>query len=758
MGFHEIDEFMSLKLSNKDINLLSGGAKKVRRKASRPGSVAHGSAAVPLKVSAEIRPETLAVLVTTDPTYVQWLRVTLLRVLIKTPALGRLKGSVNFELSQTFEFLGFENFEEFAASRTLSQIGADLAPILTAWESALDPERRFPAVLRANLQALASIVGLGEIESDLLGFGVLIHSENTLETGCNLLGGHLTGFNLERVLAPILGHKPAMVAHALQRSAKLATTGLLSVEISAQYGLLQMLDLMTPTFASRMLMPQTDIRDVVEAFVRMQAPGHLTPMDYEHAKDNLGICRSLVVHGLQHREGGTNILIYGKPGTGKTEFARMLARELQCQLLEISPTNLAGDPVAPVRRIRGYRIAQAFFKQAPAVILFDECEEILNPSHLNDAGDDATNIPRKSFLNKLLETNEVPTIWIANSIRGFDEAYLRRFSLCFEMASPPHDLRLKMLAKAFNGRIGTATQVAMARHKEATPALFMQAAKVVATLADTNTGFERDQLALHVMNNTLRAQAKTEIIATQDVGFDTQGFEPAWVNSEVDLSALADALVGTRSGRLCLYGPPGTGKTAFGKWLAEKLDVPHLVLKASELLSPYLGETELNMADAFETARRQKAVLQFDEVDSFLQDRQQASKPWEITQVNEMLTQMEAYQGVFIASTNLFEHLDEASLRRFDMAIKFDFLKAPAAWSMFAKTCEMLHMDLPAPSLYAGVTGLGALTPGDFEQVVRRSRLVRPFSAEDVLSALESAVRLKKGSASRRPAGFLCTL
>ena len=52
-----------------------------------------------------------------------------------------------------------------------------------------------------------------------------------------------------------------------------------------------------------------------------------------------------------------------------------------------------------------------------------------------------------------------------------------------------------------------------------------------------------------------------------------------------------------------------------------------------------------------------------DEVDSFLQDRSGAYRSWEVTQVNEMLTQMESFSGIFITTTNFMTNLDKASIR-----------------------------------------------------------------------------------------------
>lgn len=757
MASEDLDAMVALKLSSQDIDLIAGETTAPRVMSRRKRQSKSGAKQVPLSVRSELNQEAIAELADRNTAYAHWLRVVLLRLMVKTPALSRVKSSSDYNLSRTCDFLGFENFEDFAEGRTLSQIRTELETILSTWEGGLISACQFPQALESNLRALADVVGLNRIEINLLGLAVLIHTENILDAGCSLLGNNLSGYNIERILAPMLGLAPEQVAHALQRSEKLATSGLLSIDISGQYGLSPLIDLLTPTFASRMLVLQADIRKIVEGFVRPMSPTELSGQDYLHVKTNLDICRALLTRAFEARTPGINILVYGKPGTGKTEFTRVLASELNCQLMEISPTNLAGAPVAPIRRVRNYRIAQAFFQHAPAVILFDECEEVLAHTSPHDPGDDETNVPRKSWINKVLETNSVPTIWISNSIRGFDEAYLRRFSLCFEMPMPSQEQRQKMLAKAFNGAVSSRAQTTMARHKDTTPALLAQTAKVLETISDGMSEPERDGLAIHLMNNTLKAQHKSEIMPAAQVSLIESGFEPSWANSEVDLAALHDSLIQSRSGRLCLYGPPGTGKTAFGQWLAQAMDVPHFVVKASELLSPYLGETEQNMARAFESARQQKALLQFDEVDSFLQDRQKASKQWEITQVNEMLTQMENFQGVFIASTNLFENLDEASLRRFDMAIKFDFLKPESAWQMFAKTCEMLGVPSNDHSLESRIKALHQLTPGDFEQVLRRSRLLRPQEATQVLRALESAVALKKSSGSR-PLGFLCTL
>lgn len=707
-----------------------------------------------LCVSEPLSEHMLSELAESSADYALWLRIVMLRVLIRTPALGRLKGRAGYHLTQTCEFLGFENFDDFAETHSLAEMRRVLRKVLAGWEQKRGPACRFPTALQNNLRALADVIGLDGLEMDVLGLAVLVHVESTLEGCCELLGTELAGFSVERVLAPMLGHKVEAVSKRLQRAGTLACSGLLTIDLSGRYGLRQLMDLLTATFASRMLTPQSDIRKIVEGFVRPMPASSLSAADYLHVKTNLEVCKAVLQKAAAERTGAVNILIYGRPGSGKTELARLLATELELPLMEISPSNLAGAPVAPIRRVRNYRIAQAFFKHNPSLILFDECEEILDQGSRVERSDDEANVPRKSWINKVLETNAVPTLWIANSIRRFDESCLRRFSVCFEMPLPGQEQRQKMLAKAFGGAISAGAQASIARNKEATPAILVQTASVLRSIAGDKCESERDALAVHLVNNTLRAQSKTAVSAHNDQGIAAGGFEPGWVNCGVDLRAVCGSLQHSRSGRLCLWGPPGTGKTAFGKWLAQELDMPHLVIKASELLSAYVGETEKNIARAFETARQQDSLLQFDEVDSFLQDRQRAAKQWEVTQVNEMLTQMEGFQGVFVASTNLFQHLDEASLRRFDMAIKFDYLAPEAAWAMFQRTCAVLQVEDAEHMRSALLKTPLPLTPGDFEQLVRRSRLLRPHGADQVWQDLKSAASLKKLPAGRQ-IGFL---
>jgi SpoVK/Ycf46/Vps4 family AAA+-type ATPase len=181
-----------------------------------------------------------------------------------------------------------------------------------------------------------------------------------------------------------------------------------------------------------------------------------------------------------------------------------------------------------------------------------------------------------------------------------------------------------------------------------------------------------------------------------------------------------------------------------------------MIKRASDLIDKWVGASERNIAEAFRAAANEGAVLLLDEVDSFLQDRRGAQRSWEVTQVNEMLTQMEAFSGVFIASTNLVDDLDQAALRRFDLKLKFGYLKPIQAWDLFQRQCKALNLPVPDESLRSDLFRLDQLTPGDFAAVSRRHDFSPLVDADALLAALTDECAIKEGGQSHAM-GFIGT-
>ena len=142
-------------------------------------------------------------------------------------------------------------------------------------------------------------------------------------------------------------------------------------------------------------------------------------------------------------------------------------------------------------------------------------------------------------------------------------------------------------------------------------------------------------------------------------------------------------------------------------------------------------------------------MLVFDEVDSFLQDRSLAARSWEVTQVNEMLVQMESFDGIFIATTNLIDNLDKACLRRFDLKLEFGYLLPNQALNLFKKECASLRIKLDENAAKK-VSNLGLLAPGDFASARRQAKFRPIKNGDDFYERLEKEVALKNEEKSAR--------
>ncbi|MGZ5127279.1 MAG: ATP-binding protein, partial [Burkholderiales bacterium] len=313
-----------------------------------------------------------------------------------------------------------------------------------------------------------------------------------------------------------------------------------------------------------------------------------------------------------------------------------------------------------------------------------------------------------------------------------------------EVPVPPRVQRERILQAACGDLADAPTLARMAQAAALAPAVVDRAASVVRAIRGEFDAAGASRALEWLANRTLEAQGHPGLEASTAVQLPGH-YDPAILNVDADLAALAAGLARGRSARLCLYGPAGTGKSAFGRWLAERLGMPLLLKSASDLLSKFVGDSEKAIAAAFRQAEREGSLLMIDEVDSFLREREGAQRSWEVTQVNEMLTRMESFPGVFIASTNLMESIDAAALRRFDMKIRFGYLEPDQAVLLLAHQCATLGLAPPEQAELARVRRLALLTPGDFAALYRRHRF-SPFACSaQFVDGLEQECALKRG-------------
>lgn len=633
-----------------------------------------------------------------------------------------------------------------------SQTARTLIQWITDESAWLWPDMEFPcdedvARLWDRLPALADAIDTAEDElppamaasvavADLLAFSPFDREVLCIVTALSRLG-HLIalrnrfygcGDDLLRLVGRLAGAEPGSETRRVRRSEPV-TLGLVYAgasegrDLGIDWGFNRVLDA-----------GLTEPAELIEALAGAPQRPSLTESDFAEQAEPIRLLVRLLGGALRRRAAGVNVLIYGPPGTGKTELARVLAAAAGAPLYAVGEENDYGEE--PDRRVRlaSLRRSQRLLeRRGDAVLLFDEMEDLFFPSN----GDPA---PSKVFVNRLLEGNQVPTIWTSNRIDMVDPAHLRRMSYILRMDHPGAKARARIVARVAEAE-GVAPEGAGLETMVPQGAGTAGVARSALRAAALSGGGAEDA----------RAVGRSLILGLR--GGRALPPEP---NGAVELGLYeADVAIGPLLERiaapgapadvsLLLTGPPGTGKTALAAALAERLDRPLLVKRASDLLSKWVGETEAQIADAFAEARQRGALLLFDEADSLLSDRAGAERTWEVSQVNELLTWMDSHPLPFVAATNFARRLDPAALRRFVFKIELQALSPPLAARAWVR-----FFGGAAP---AGLARVAGLTPGDFAVVARQLRYRVGASAAEILDLLEAEARAKPEPAV--PIGF----
>ncbi len=672
-----------------------------------------------------------------DPAYLWVLRLWILRLLLRCNGVRTFLRETRFNDLLVAKLLGFtdEQMANYSEPWALNLLQTKLAVLEQA-----PPDIPSDTTLARNLFLLAERLGLNEVERDILHFTALQRVQGEFNEALDM-AGDLTRATVCRLLSACLGHPLAAVQSALDDRGKLSRSALLSVDDSNTFRFGSKLELLSG-LAEDLLLEHDDLLSLFGSSIIRSLPPRLTLDQYPHLAEDITILRSYLDAASRRQQVGVNVLVHGRPGTGKTEFVRALVAAVGATLLEIPVDEPSGKPRAGRERFESYRFAQSLLAGADrTLLLFDEVEDVFCESaRRRDNAGNSSGV--KGWVNQLLEQNPVPTFWVTNHLREIDPAYRRRFDYVLHLDIPPASVRRRVIdAHAVALNLPEEWLAGASRHPDMAPAVVERAAKVGTLVCNLLPDLQAAQVLTRVMNNTLDALGETRLpVRGATTAMD---YRLDLLNADCDLQRLQEGLGRLGEGRLCLYGPPGTGKTAFGRHLAQALDRPLIVKRASDILSPYVGVAEQHIAQMFKEAQFEGAVLLLDEADSLLRDRQGAQRSWEVTQVNEMLTQMEDFSGIFIASTNLMDSLDPAALRRFDARIRLGYLDADQAWDLFASLMNGFELNHSGEAR-RHLDRLTNLTPGDFASIARHGRL------DPVCSGSELLARLRQISESKR--------
>ena len=642
----------------------------------------------------------------------------------------------------------------------------DLLATLNATAEWLERDlKKHATLVEKNIDALGQLLQLNPAERALLLYGTLARYQRELR-------GLLVEFKVSNaqeafaMLARVAGVDEREVAEALRAGSRLERIGMVENLIS-EHNITDLADLMkvSDQLPPVLMREYRDPSDLMAVFTRPASRSELTVDDFQFVAAEVQVLGALLKNAVARKAAGVNVLLYGPPGTGKTELAKVCAESAGLELYEVEYADRDGNSLTGRDRYRSLQISQVFLKGSAHVgLLFDEVEDVFPPIPSDtaqlmarlDAGDPggSSSVSGKAWVNQILETNPVPVIWITNRIEQIDPAFRRRFQYHLELKSPPPGAREALVARALAGSaVSEGFTAKLASRRGLTPAQIRTAVRFAQLAGEPGEleGLIERQLAN--ADHALGGSAGRERGARPAV----TTYDPALLNVECRFGVpqIVQALQRRSHGALCFFGPPGTGKTALAEHIASSLGRPLLVRQASDIMSKFVGETEQNMARMFEEAASEEAVLLLDEADSFLRSRRLAERHYEVSEVNEMLQGMERFAGVFICTTNLFEDLDEAALRRFTFKIRFKALQPEQRLAMFVTEALGGAAEQLSDEQRQRLANLDQLTPGDFAAVQRQVDILgERFLPDEFLAQLESEHRVKPEVRQRREMGF----
>jgi SpoVK/Ycf46/Vps4 family AAA+-type ATPase len=403
-----------------------------------------------------------------------------------------------------------------------------------------------------------------------------------------------------------------------------------------------------------------------------------------------------------------SILIQGKPGVGKSEFAYALGATLGRKVRILS---MGGEGNEHFGHRNGSKdrkktafLASRFIHPATELLLIDEADLLLQSAagffSFFSSGD-----YDKGEINTLLDGLDVPVIWIANDISRVPDSTLRRFSYIYDFPRPDLHTRARILKERVRGEeIAVPEEYIekISREYDLTPSAVDRLVSAVSSSLKEDTNVT-ESCTVALFNNYLLSMstgpARSDFKPCKALP-DT--FDRELCNSSLPAPALEELVQRRRdtgkATRLLFSGSPGGGKTQFALYLAEALEMDGMVRKPSDILSMYVGEAEKNIARMFREAEQQGALLIIDEADALLMDRSNLSRSWEMSQAAEWLQGIQNFSGTLIACTNRFESVDPALRRRFHRQVSFEPLRKEQILPAFKRFFPLAKSDDEAMS------------------------------------------------------------
>lgn len=436
---------------------------------------------------------------------------------------------------------------------------------------------------------------------------------------------------------------------------------------------------------------------------------------YDHVIEKL---ESMFFHPTNHASAcgrlgiraSSGIMLAGPSGVGKTSLVHFFCKKFKIYLMKANASSILrsdpGDSELELRRL--FRSAQTISTQCPCILFFDQIETICGKR--NQRNHSSRLLTQMLTLLDGVKNRGSMAIFAATSQPNAIDPALRRpgrFDLEINMNVPNESQRREILQNYFqsvehNGSIDF-DAIAM-RTRGYTGAdlelLFVNA------VFDTLKHCRGDSARLSDSNLMNAMKVKPSHEQTSD--FIVEAPKVMWsdigglseVKSKIKqviewplLQRSAFRRLGLkRPNGILLFGPPGCSKTMLVRAAATACNVSFISASAAHIFSPFVGDSESLISDAFRQARNSMpCILFFDEIDSLAGSRSTTSRENNVQQrilstlLNEMdgigtaIDEIPGYgssdvrndsgdgvemNGVlFVAATNRPDLLDDALIR-----------------------------------------------------------------------------------------------
>ena len=435
-------------------------------------------------------------------------------------------------------------------------------------------------------------------------------------------------------------------------------------------------------------------------------------------RSEIKVMREIVELPLRHPElfarlgiePHSGVLLYGPPGCGKTLLAKVLASESDANMFSINGPEIMnkyyGETEAKLRDI---------FKEAkensPSIIFIDEIDAIA-PKREEAYGDVEKRVVAQllALMDGLTDRGNVIVLGATNRPDSVDPALRRpgRFDREMEISVPnadgrlevmeihtrgmpiSKDVNLKTLSSELNGYTGAdmkslCREAAMRSIRRYLPEIDLETEKIPTRILQS---MEVKLIDFYdAMHEVVPTAMREFYVERSKVYWDDVGgldnakkiLEENLIIAMINPEKFSKMGIKPPKGAL-LYGPPGCGKTLLARALATESSGNMILVRGSEILSKWVGESEKAIREIFRKAKSSSpCVIIFDELDSLAKFKTGEESGIGETILSQLLTEMEdgsASRVVVVGISNRPDMIDGSVLRtgRLDLRI---FIQPP---------------------------------------------------------------------------------